>query len=190
MSSLESGPLSISYVLRCEWTRRRHIRRIWTLAPISLLAISIQRFFFSPSSSLLSWLNSPQVDEKLLYDTFSAFGVILTTPKIQRDPETGNSKGFAFINYASFEASDAAIEAMNGQYLCNRCQRQFYVLQGTKSWHISLVSGRLRYLTHSRRTARVRGMVQLPRGFLPLRIHSPRFPNPYNLSSHLLLFCL
>ena len=31
-----------------------------------------------------------------------------------------NSKGFAFINYASFEASDAAIEAMNGQYLCNR----------------------------------------------------------------------
>ena len=37
-----------------------------------------------------------------------------------RDPETGNSKGFAFINFASFEASDAAIEAMNGQYLCNR----------------------------------------------------------------------
>jgi len=62
----------------------------------------------------------PEVDEKLLYDTFSAFGVILTTPKIQRDPDTGNSKGFAFINYASFEASDAAIEAMNGQYLCNR----------------------------------------------------------------------
>ena len=38
-----------------------------------------------------------------------------------RDPETGNSKGFAFINFANFEASDAAIEAMNGQYLCNRC---------------------------------------------------------------------
>ncbi|KAL5102994.1 Splicing factor 3B subunit 4 [Taenia crassiceps] len=62
----------------------------------------------------------PEVDEKLLYDTFSAFGVILQTPKIMRDPETGNSKGYAFINYASFEASDAAIEAMNGQYLCNR----------------------------------------------------------------------
>lgn len=37
-----------------------------------------------------------------------------------RDPETGNSKGFAFINFASFEASDAAMDAMNGQYLCNR----------------------------------------------------------------------
>ena len=32
-----------------------------------------------------------------------------------RDPETGNSKGHAFINFASFEASDAAIEAMNGK---------------------------------------------------------------------------
>ena len=71
-------------------------------------------------SNQILYPNSAQVDEKLLYDTFSAFGVILTTPKIQRDPETGNSKGFAFINYASFEASDAAIEAMNGQYLCNR----------------------------------------------------------------------
>lgn len=37
-----------------------------------------------------------------------------------RDPDSGNSKGFAFINFASFEASDAAMEAMNGQHLCNR----------------------------------------------------------------------
>ncbi|CAA7405053.1 unnamed protein product [Spirodela intermedia] len=62
----------------------------------------------------------PDVDEKLLYDTFSAFGVIVSNPKIMRDPETGNSRGFGFISYDSFEASDAAIEAMNGQYLCNR----------------------------------------------------------------------
>lgn len=62
----------------------------------------------------------PEIDEKLLYDTFTAFGVILQTPKIMRDPDTGNSKGFAFINYSSFEAADAALEAMNGQYLCNR----------------------------------------------------------------------
>lgn len=37
-----------------------------------------------------------------------------------RDPESGNCKGYAFINFASFEAADAAMEAMNGQYLCNR----------------------------------------------------------------------
>ncbi|KAF2311798.1 hypothetical protein GH714_026783 [Hevea brasiliensis] len=62
----------------------------------------------------------PDVDEKLLHDTFSAFGVIVANPKIMRDPDTGNSRGFGFISYDSFEASDAAIEAMNGQYLCNR----------------------------------------------------------------------
>jgi splicing factor 3B subunit 4 len=62
----------------------------------------------------------PDVDEKLLYDTFSAFGVIVTNPKIMRDPDSGNSRGFGFISYDSFESSDASIEAMNGQYLCNR----------------------------------------------------------------------
>lgn len=37
-----------------------------------------------------------------------------------RDPDTGNSKGFGFVSYASFDASDAAIQAMNGQFLYNR----------------------------------------------------------------------
>ena len=37
-----------------------------------------------------------------------------------RDPESGNSKGYAFINFANFDGSDTALEAMNGQYLCNR----------------------------------------------------------------------
>ncbi|KAL6842322.1 hypothetical protein ACP4OV_027749 [Aristida adscensionis] len=47
----------------------------------------------------------PDVDEKLLYDTFSAFGVIVTNPKVEitRDPETGHSR-----------------EAMNNQHLCDR----------------------------------------------------------------------
>ncbi|KAL7193108.1 hypothetical protein ACSBR2_024841 [Camellia fascicularis] len=40
--------------------------------------------------------------------------------QIMRDPEMGNSRGFGFISHDSFDASDAAIEAMNGQYLCNR----------------------------------------------------------------------
>ena len=57
----------------------------------------------------------PEVDEKLLYDTFSAFGVIVSTPKVMRDPDTGNSRGFGFVSFEAFEASDAAIEAMNGQ---------------------------------------------------------------------------
>jgi len=35
----------------------------------------------------------PDVDEKTLYDTFSAFGVIVATPKIMRDPDTGKGWG-------------------------------------------------------------------------------------------------
>lgn len=58
---------------------------------------------------------APEVDEKLLYDTFSAFGGITQPPKVMRDLDTGNSKGFGFINFDSFEAADLAIEAMNQQ---------------------------------------------------------------------------
>jgi len=71
----------------------------------------------------------PEVDEKLLYDTFGAFGVIISTPKIMRDPDTGSSKGFGFCSYDNFESSDAAIEAMNGQYLCNRPIHVSYALK-------------------------------------------------------------
>jgi len=60
------------------------------------------------------------VDERLLYDTFSAFGMMATTAKIARDPGTGKSKGYGFVSYTDFEASDAAIESMNGQFLMNK----------------------------------------------------------------------
>ncbi|CAI5741949.1 unnamed protein product [Hyaloperonospora brassicae] len=61
-----------------------------------------------------------EVDEKLLYDTFSAFGGIIETPKVMRDPDTRLSRGFGFVSFDSFEAADLAIECMHGQYLCNR----------------------------------------------------------------------
>ena len=66
------------------------------------------------------WRLDPEVDEKLLYDTFSAFGGITSTPKVMCDPDTGISKGFGFISYDSFEAADLAIECMHQQHLCNR----------------------------------------------------------------------
>ncbi|KAG2183862.1 hypothetical protein INT44_008873 [Umbelopsis vinacea] len=62
----------------------------------------------------------PDVDEKMLYDVFSAFGIIVQTPKIARDTETGNFKGYGFVTYDNFDSSDAAIDAMNGQYLMNK----------------------------------------------------------------------
>lgn len=70
------------------------------------------------------------VDEKTLYDTFSAFGMILST-RIMRDPDTGMSKGFAFLSYDTFEASDAAMNAMNGQYFYNKIIHVSYAYKKT-----------------------------------------------------------
>jgi splicing factor 3B subunit 4 len=74
-----------------------------------------------------------------LYDTFSTFGMMATTakvlnflfspnsrdphinpPQIARDPQSGESKGYGFVSFTDFEASDAAIESMNNQFLMNK----------------------------------------------------------------------
>eukprot|EP00519_Triparma_laevis_P007497 CAMPEP_0182511756 /NCGR_PEP_ID=MMETSP1321-20130603/31024_1 /TAXON_ID=91990 /ORGANISM="Bolidomonas sp., Strain RCC1657" /LENGTH=203 /DNA_ID=CAMNT_0024718467 /DNA_START=119 /DNA_END=726 /DNA_ORIENTATION=+ len=60
-----------------------------------------------------------EADEKLLHDTFSAFGVLVRPPKVARDDD-GQPKGYGFVAFSSFESSDLAIEVMNNQYLCNR----------------------------------------------------------------------
>jgi len=65
-------------------------------------------------------LDPEDVNEKLLYDTFSSFGTIIKPPKIMRDDMTNQSKGFGFVSYDCFEASDLAIECMHNQFLCNR----------------------------------------------------------------------
>jgi splicing factor 3B subunit 4 len=62
----------------------------------------------------------PIVDEKILHDTFSAFGGIVSTKVKREDDGAGASKGFGFVSFDSFEAADLAIECMNGQFLCNR----------------------------------------------------------------------
>ncbi|OLL25781.1 Spliceosome-associated protein 49 [Neolecta irregularis DAH-3] len=74
----------------------------------------------------------PLVDEKSLFDTFSAFGTLLTPPKISRD-ENGMSRGFGFVNFDSFESADAAIEGMNNQFLNNKSINVDYAFkQGQK----------------------------------------------------------
>ncbi|XP_049850586.1 splicing factor 3B subunit 4-like [Schistocerca gregaria] len=62
----------------------------------------------------------PSVDDKQLTDTFQAFGPLIGPSKIVRDEVTGQSKGYAFVYYDSFEASDAAIAAMNNQFFGNK----------------------------------------------------------------------
>ncbi|EEQ32439.1 Spliceosome-associated protein 49 [Microsporum canis] len=61
----------------------------------------------------------PMVTEQVLYDTFSRFGSLISLPKVARD-DSNLSKGYGFISFSNFEASDDAIANMNGQYLMNK----------------------------------------------------------------------
>ena len=139
----------------------------------------------------------PEIDEKMLYDTFSAFGVIISTPKIMRDQErlapslclsfavaavavaaavvvcsiawhfestrslpvismfphnlrcftcdcvrrrySGQSRGFGFVSFNNFESSDAAITAMNGQFLSGRPITVTYALKKVCLCRVSLL---------------------------------------------------
>ncbi|OZJ04367.1 hypothetical protein BZG36_03203 [Bifiguratus adelaidae] len=88
--------------------------------PIRVNKASSDKKNMDVGASLFIGNLDPDVDEKLLYDTFSAFGVIVQTPKVARDPDTGASKGYGFVSFDNFDSSDAAIDAMNGQYLMNK----------------------------------------------------------------------
>ena len=73
-----------------------------------------------------------EVDEKLLYDTFAQFGPVLSA-KVMTEADSDASRGFGFILFDSFRSADDAVEAMNGQYLCNKPLHVSYAFkQGSK----------------------------------------------------------
>ena len=113
----------------------------------------------------------PAVDEQTLYDTFSAFGMFFSPPRIARN-EDGSSKGHGFISFTSFQASDAAVDSMNHQYLANRPISVEYAFKGDGKGGVRHGTKEERLLEEN---ARKRGFApvglpqQLPPGFAPLQ---------------------
>ena len=55
------------------------------------------------------------IDNKALYDTFSAFGNILSCKVVMDD--SNMSRGYGFVHYVTQEAADNAIAKVNGMLL-------------------------------------------------------------------------
>ncbi|GIQ83179.1 hypothetical protein KIPB_004455 [Kipferlia bialata] len=65
-----------------------------------------------------------EVTDQVLHEAFSQFGQILNTHVCY--DESGCHRGFGFVSYNGFDQADAAIAAMNNQYLSGRVIKVSY----------------------------------------------------------------
>ncbi|EDO08183.1 RNA recognition motif domain containing protein [Babesia bovis T2Bo] len=87
--------------------------------PLRLNKASRDKQTFEIGANLFIGNLDPDVDDKQLHDTFASFGNVISA-NVVRDGDATDRKAFAFVSYDSFEASDAALAAMNGQFICNK----------------------------------------------------------------------
>lgn len=102
--------------------------------PIRISQSTVDRVSQDVGANLFIGNLVDDVDEKTIHDAFSAFGPLIDAPYIMSSSNNNNNsdnsntanassesnrRRYGFVKYGQFEHADAAIAAMNGQYICN-----------------------------------------------------------------------